>query len=259
MEIRDFVQAVSGSLIVRPDSILLASALTQGKFVSDYFAGVQPGDPLIQALSIGHVFLLTAGLGLVIGIGLTSSVAIGFFVVIGVAGGLFALESVLDVLDPQLIVAAQGVQTALASLVVQPYVADAYIVVPLAVFGAGLYRWNYSTKVKKRRAVQAVQLSMRQYCTFCGARHEPTASRCGSCGRRVEAGSGSFCADCGKPLSPKARYCGYCGAEVLRGEGASCQSCGTSVPPSARYCYNCGARIRSPKPPDSGAPPPPQP
>ncbi len=255
MDVRDFVQAVSGALILRPDSILVAGALTKGEFVSGYFAGVEPGDPLIGALSIIHVFLLTAGLGLLIGIGLTSSIAIGFFVVVGVAGGLFALGSVVNVLGPQLSSAAESAQATLASLVVQPILADVYLFAPLLLFAAGLYRWDHTTKVKKRRAVQATQLSMRQYCTYCGVRHEPTASKCGSCGRAVDTGSGSFCTDCGKPLPRSALYCGYCGAEILQGEEANCQSCGSPASASARYCKNCGARMRSSRPPEGAAPP----
>jgi Double zinc ribbon len=250
MDVRDFVQAVTGAVILRPDNILVASALSNGVFASTYFANAQSGDPIVEALSIAHVFLLTAGLGLLLGVGLTSSVAIGFFVVIGVAGGLFAIGSVLQALGPQFYAAAYGAQGTLSSLVVQPYLADAYLVLPLVVFAAGAYRWDRTTKVKRLRAVQATHLSLRQYCTFCGARHEPGASSCAQCGKSVDAGSGSFCTDCGKPLSRKAVFCGYCGAEVLRGEGATCQVCGTSASPSAKYCNDCGARIRSIKPPE---------
>lgn len=251
MDVRDFIQAVSGALILRPDNILVASALAQGAFVSDYFYNAKPGDPLIEALAIAHVFLFTAGLGLLIGIGLSSSVAIGFFVVIGVAGGLFAIGSVIDLLGPQFAGAAAGVQAALASLVVQPYVADAYLIAPIIVFVAGIYRWDHSTKVKRRQAIQATQLSMRQYCTYCGARNDPAASRCTSCGRRMATGSGGFCTDCGRPVPRSATYCGYCGAEIIHGEEATCQSCDSPASASARYCYKCGSRIRSNSPPES--------
>jgi ribosomal protein L40E len=258
MDVRDFIQAVSGALILRPDNILVASALSQGAFLSGYFAGAKPGDPTIGALSIAHVFLLVAGIGLLLGIGLTSSIAIGFFVVIGVAGGLFAIGSVLNVLGPQLSSAAGSVQTTLASLVVQPYVADAYLLAPVVVFVAGFYRWDVTTKVKKRKAVQATHLSLRQYCIYCGARHEPAATRCRSCGKPISAWTGTFCTDCGKPISPKALYCGYCGADILLGEDATCQTCGKPASASARFCHSCGARMKSSKQPqgEAGAPPP---
>jgi ribosomal protein L40E len=259
MDVRDFIQAVAGALILRPDNILVASSLSNGAFVSGYFAGVQSGDPLVGGLSIAHVFLFTAGLGLLIGIGLTSSVAIGFFVVIGVAGGLFAIGSVLNVLGPQLSGAAESVQATLSSLVVQPYVADAYLLAPLVVFVVGFYRWDVTTKVKKKRAVHATHMSLRQYCAYCGARHEPAATKCPSCGSPISVGSGSFCAECGEPISPKAGFCAYCGQEVLQGEGASCQNCGSPASPSARFCRKCGARMRAGKPPEGGEPPPPPP
>jgi ribosomal protein L40E len=260
MDVRDFIQAVSGALILRPDNILVASALSRGAFLSGYFAGAQPGDPTIGALSIAHVFLLVAGLGLLIGIGLTSSIAIGFFVVIGVAGGLFAIGSVLNVLGPQLSGAAASVQTELASLVVQPYVADAYLLAPIVVFVVGFYRWDVTTKVKKRKAVQETHLSLRQYCIYCGARHEPAATRCGSCGKPISAGSGTFCTDCGRPISRKALYCGYCGAEIIQGEDAKCQTCGKPASASSRFCHSCGARMKSSTQAEGGAPPsPPEP
>lgn len=266
MDVRDFIQAVSGAVILRPDDILVTSALSNGAFTSGYFGNTQSGDPLVAAISIAHVFLLTAGIGLVLGVGLTSSVAIGFFVVIGVAGGLFAAESVLQVLGPQFFDAASSAQNALASLVVQPYLADAFLVLPLVVFGGGIYRWSHTTKVQKLRSVQATQLSMRQYCTFCGARHGPGATKCPQCRKSIDVRTGSYCTDCGKPISKKAVFCGYCGAELLHGEGTSCQACGTPTSPEARYCNHCGARIRKPhegaqpepsQPPEDAPPSPP--
>ncbi|MCS4540626.1 MAG: zinc ribbon domain-containing protein [Thaumarchaeota archaeon] len=244
MEIRDLVQAIMGALVLKPDGVLVASALNNSFALSQFIGAGGLSGSYVAALGIIHVLLLILGVGLLIGVGPVTSIAIALLVVLGVAGGLFAIGQFMEVIGPQFASLSGSMNDVLGSLVVQPYVADVYIFAPILILAAGIFRWRHATKIRKQRTVNATQASLRQHCTFCGARIETTAAKCKACGRSVSTKMESFCIECGKPLPEDAVYCGYCGAEILRGEEAKCQNCEKMVPGSSKYCSYCGARLR---------------
>jgi hypothetical protein len=77
-----------------------------------------------------------------------------------------------------------------------------------------------AAKVRALRSASAATLSNASSvppvsgpsCTSCGARPEPDALFCSTCGRRLT--TGSACPSCGAALSPDSRYCEACGRQV---------------------------------------------
>lgn len=244
MEIKDLVQAITGAFILKPNEVLLTSSLKNSFIISWFTSAGALGEPSVVALGIIHVLLLILGLGLFIGVGPVTSIAIALLVVLGVAGGLFAIGQFMEVLGPQVALFSESLGVFLGSLVVRPYIADLYIFVPILVLGAGVFRWGYTTKIKRRRTVSLTQAALRQHCTFCGARVEATAPKCKTCGRSISTSAEYFCLECGKPVPSDSVYCGYCGTEILHREEVKCKNCQKMVPEASKYCFYCGSRLR---------------
>lgn len=242
MDIREIVQTVVGVLILKPDQILLNSALGN----SVLFAGVIQANQLgtiATVLGLIHTLSLILGFGLILGISLGACTAIAFFVALGAGAGLFEAGQLLNIFGGQIAFVGHPLDGVANSLVVDPFLSDFFIIAPLIVLAAGLFRWHYSRKNEKQKAISEMDSHLRQYCTACGVHVTRKAKKCESCGAPFSKEESNYCTDCGRRVPSKAEYCGFCGAEILKSTQSICHSCKQRVALNARHCFYCGSRL----------------
>ncbi len=80
-------------------------------------------------------------------------------------------------------------------------------------------------------------------CSKCGAKNEPAARFCSTCGSEIVGDTGKPCSSCGKPNNPDARFCSNCGLEISESDKPECRSCGTHNELDSAFCASCGARL----------------
>jgi RNA polymerase subunit RPABC4/transcription elongation factor Spt4 len=259
LDLRDFVQVIIGAVIQQPDETLVVGA-QQNSAILEALQRAYPPGGLVNEIGILHTFVLVLGFGLLIGTGLSTSVFIAAFVVLGVAGGLFALGQLFGVLGVNAAVFTGNMTSALGSLVGHQYLADAYVVFPLLVLGLGLVRWRRMSSLSTVRRKLATNDSMKHYCSFCGSVLKVGYKACHVCDRRIPKKSKGHCTSCGRLVAQDAQYCWFCGEELKADEGgARCPSCGIVTPREARFCPRCGQRLGSPRQEAStGEGPPPE-
>jgi RNA polymerase subunit RPABC4/transcription elongation factor Spt4 len=249
MEFRDFFQAAVGALIQQPDEVLVQSA--QGNSAILQFLGrAIPDTALVGGFSLLHTFVMVTGFGLLIGASMETSVLIAGFVVLGVAGGLFAVGQVLTIMGVNFTGFSTGMTNALGTLVSQSVLADLYLVLPLLILALGVARWRQRGGKRRAKDAAAAHDSMRHYCTFCGSVVLPGSRACGVCHKPVPQASKWHCTNCGRLVPEKAVYCWFCGAGVKWTGFERCPNCKELADRTSKFCVACGARLEwGPRPP----------
>ena len=248
MDIGEFLQAIVGALVQQPDGVLVAGAQKNSAILEAVQRAYPPGG-YVGEIGILHTFVLVVGLGLLFGTSLSTGVFIAAFVVLGVAGGLFAMAQLFGVLGVNVAGLSGAMTGALGSLVSHQYVADFYVVLPAIVLAAGLARWRLMLSRTAIKKTVAVNDSMKHYCSRCGTVMKVGYRRCHVCGEKIPKKTGGHCTTCGRIIAKDARYCWFCGSEASRAEGEErCPACGGSASEEDRFCPHCGIRLSWPPP-----------
>lgn len=243
LDIRDIVQAAFGAMILQPDEALVSAAQQNSLIMRVLGASSSSAAATPGGLELLHTFVLVAGFGLLVGASMTTSIAIAAFVVLGVAGGLFAVGELFNSVGVNLTNFSQAVATVADPIVSLPLIADLYLLLPVIVLVFGVARWRYAKGVERTRRAETTHQSLRHYCAFCGSVVEPGARRCTSCRKSVPRFSRRHCADCGRRIGSGAAYCWFCGDEVEKPGEGKCPSCGSAIADGAKFCPECGFRI----------------
>ena len=257
MDIREFLQAVVGAVVLQPDQLLMSSAQPDSAILQALGQRFGASGEFLNAFGLLHTFCLVAGIGLLMGLGASTSVFIGLLVVLGVAGGLYALASLLGVVGFNAEAVTGSITGAFGSAFAHPLVADGFVVLPFAVLALGVVRYRWGAGRRSRKVAEAAQGSMRQYCSYCGSVVKPGRRRCEVCRKGVPKASTLHCTNCGRFVPKDARYCWVCGDEMRLNGAGVCKSCGELVASEAKFCPHCGARQSHG--PDSAEPAPHQP
>lgn len=242
MDIREFLQAVAGIFVLQPDKLILQSAAPTSYVLTALGGAFGSHGSVLGAFSVAHTFAMVVGIGLILGIGTSTSLFIGLFVVLGVAEGLFAVGALFGVLGLNSAAIATGVAQALEPTFSHPLVADAYVLFPFVILAVGVGRHRWGSSRAAVRYATASHNSFRHYCSFCGSVVKPGLKRCQVCRKVVPKPSKSFCGTCGRDVPEGAAFCWYCGGEMKWSGGASCVSCGEPVSPGSKFCPHCGSR-----------------
>ena len=246
MDVREIAQTLIGVLILSPDQALMQNALGHSVIFGAFVQGAQLSASTIAFLSLFHALAIILGIGLIIGVNLTISTAIAFFVGIGAGAGLFEAKALLSFFGPALSIVSTPFNGTTDILATFPLLSDIFLLCPIFILLLGVFMWRRKKIAKKLRTKTAVDLHMRHYCMVCGAHVEPGEKACSACGTvltRVEADC--YCTSCGRPISDSAKFCAYCGEEILKSGSVPCAKCGEQTSTSSRYCHSCGIRLTS--------------
>jgi hypothetical protein len=246
LDIREIVQAVVGVLILKPDQVLVNDALGSNSAIAG--TASSHSAPLAGELTtlvvLVHPLVIILGFGLLIGMGLSVSTIIAFFVGIGAGAGLFEAGALLKIFGAQVGILSAPFNGASSVLSAYPILSDLFIVFPLILLSIGVFAWSRKKRAKKIKSMNTVHSHLRHYCVFCGAHIEVGRKDCRACGSPVsKAALDSYCTSCGRPASRKGKHCAYCGELILKDESMTCPSCNEPTSRSATYCQNCGVRI----------------
>lgn len=241
MDIREFLQALVGAVILKPDELLLGSSQQSSSMLAE-IDRVLGMDGSVSAFSLLHTFVLVVGLGLLMGIDATTSLFIAIFVVLGVAGGLFAVGALFSVLGINLDSVTNGIAGALSPAFSHSLLADGFVVFPFVLLAAGVARYRWGSVRRATKQAQATYDSLRHYCAFCGSVMKPGSRRCQACREGIPKTSKMRCTNCGRFVPKGARFCWVCGEELLWSGPQSCPECGRMMGAGAKFCPECGTR-----------------
>lgn len=242
MDIREFLQAVAGVFILQPDKLILQSAAPTSYVLGALGDAFSSYGAVLGAFSVAHTFALVVGIGLLMGIGASTSLFIALFVVLGVAEGLFAVGALFGVLGLNSQAVADGVAKTIGPVFAHSLVADAYVLFPFVILGVGVARYRWGFTREQRKSAEESHNSLRHYCSYCGSVMKPGVRKCKVCEKGVPKASERYCSSCGRHVPEGAKYCWTCGDEVKWTGVEVCRSCMGLVGADSKFCTRCGAR-----------------